>query len=886
MEKLTDKPPGEQEGDVELAKQPVVENNTTLSSNAKRGQVSFHSLISYSMGPDEDASLPAARTASIASTARTASVSSSTSPYIEKFKDSENNGAPATNDWDIEKQIQDWKNNEAPAPDTEAYQSPSKNHAVAYGGGGGGASPSSFRQRLSQNRRIRSIRLWYKKKVQPFWKITIAQILCVIYILVLTFSPPPVGIRDPVTNDIIDTSSEENTTNGVIYVNGSYRAVVAIGAWQKFCLAMSRMSAFSLYPMLVVVFFTKMKGIQTFLSKTPLSMYLGVINQGHDFHAHAGKYIALDVWIHTIFHLLRWLSQGNIKLLWTSAAGISGLITVVATPLITFPMMYYKHKLSYEIRKGLHYLFYLFAVAMCFHVPPSAIPNGGFIAPILSSCIVLYTLDACYVYIFMCEQIGTTAFSVLSSGVRISMPVSERFQKCARNGQGGYAYILIPWINDKQWHPFSLFEDPEDPSTQQMFLMKSGDWTSSVHKALSRDTTRPCWIKGPFPSPYSHASGYDNQILVASGIGITPALGAINAFKDSRRVNLIWAVRDPEMLEFFLKHMYLDHDGWNLIYYTGNQPICADLENTHTNIRIIRGRPKLSSVIPNVVYGIESKEGLPEGYTEMSKAGAKKRLLERMVELDADSSLRAEAKVTQLREYGEVLGFSLHELMNEISRTSWQSFNTHHATTAEKEATQVLKNLRASMEKNSEWYEDGDDPEPTSTESNRRDFLKELVVGHSTGALSAASLENTEQATPKRPHKPPGRRRFTTEGWSMRDLMKGRSSRALSAESPEDTEQAAPKRPCVPPGGRRISMERWTVMRNVVDTRDSNLLLTPAFNPWEEDAAQEMCVKKLNDHVMSTWGIMYCGGSKPVISDLREISIDYNMDLHVDSFAW
>jgi NAD(P)H-flavin reductase len=58
-----------------------------------------------------------------------------------------------------------------------------------------------------------------------------------------------------------------------------------------------------------------------------------------------------------------------------------------------------------------------------------------------------------------------------------------------------------------------------------------------------------CWIKGPFPSPYSQVSSYDNQILVASGIGITPALAAINAFKASRRINLIWAVRDSAVLE-------------------------------------------------------------------------------------------------------------------------------------------------------------------------------------------------------------------------------------------------------------------------------------------------------------------------------------------------
>lgn len=220
---------------------------------------------------------------------------------------------------------------------------------------------------------------------------------------------------------------------------------------------------------------------------------------------------------------------------------------MVATPLITFPMMYYKRTLPYEVRKALHYLFYVFAVAMCFHAPTTAMPNGGFIAPVLGTCIVAYTLDACYVYFYMTENIETTAFHVLSSGVRISMPVSKRFSRQAT--RAGFAYICIPWIDNKQWHPFSLFEDPRDPSCQQMFLMKCGDWTGAVHTALSRDTTRPCWIQGPFPSPYSRASLYDNQVLVASGIGITPALAAINAFKSTRRINLIWVVRDPEMLE-------------------------------------------------------------------------------------------------------------------------------------------------------------------------------------------------------------------------------------------------------------------------------------------------------------------------------------------------
>jgi len=679
-------------------------------------------------------------------------------------------------------------------------------------------SVSLVQEQPSHNGCRSQVRLWFKQNIQPFWKIIIAQIICIVYILVLTFSPPPVGIRDPITNNIIDTSSAENTEHGVIYVNGSYRPVVAVGCWQKFCLAMSRMSAFSMYPMMVVVFLTKMKATQTFLSKTPFSMYFGMIKEGHDFHAYAGKYIAFDVWWHTLFHCLRWASQGNIRLLWTSAAGLSGLITLIATPLITFPMMYCKEKISYEIRKGLHYLFYLFAIAMCFHVPPSAIPNGGFIAPILGSCIVMYTLDTIYVYFFMCEKIETTSFHVLSSGVRISMPVSERFQEKAE--RGGYAYINLPWIDNKQWHPFSLFEDPSDPSIQQMFLLKCGDWTNAVHATLARDTTRGCFIKGPFPSPYSHASLYDNQILVASGIGITPALAAINAFKSSRRINLIWAVRDPEMLEFFLEHMYLDHDGWNLIFYTGKKPLTSAIEMMNTNVRVVKGRPDFGSVIPNIIYGIESKQGLPEKYTEGAKLEIKNLLSECMVELES-TRMSATSKVAKLVEYGDTLGFSLDKI---YSDKAYRDSNSDPVS----ECNAV----------------------PTEVKDGLDNFLEELKSSMTSSMSYIRTLSSEsfgESVTPSHETK--------------KDLV----DRPLA---------------------RRGSLKRWKTMRQVVDETDSNELLKPAFLPWKENEMQTRFVKRLDRHIMSTWGIMYCGGSKAVISTLQEISFDYNIDLHIDSFAW
>ena len=236
------------------------------------------------------------------------------------------------------------EHNERLGHDTKMMQLPSSPRRVR----------NTVRVRLHQFCKINCIplRRYYTEKIKPFRTVTVAQVLCATYILVLTFSHPPVGITDPTSGNIIDPNSVENTKNGVIYLNGVYRPVVALGHWQKVFLAISRISAFSMYPMLVILFVTKMKALQSFFSKTPLSMYLGILNQAHDYHAHAGAYIALDVWVHTLFHLLRWLAQGNIHLLWTSAAGISGLITVVATPLITFPMMYFKDSLRYEIRKG------------------------------------------------------------------------------------------------------------------------------------------------------------------------------------------------------------------------------------------------------------------------------------------------------------------------------------------------------------------------------------------------------------------------------------------------------------------------------------------------------------------------------------------------------
>ena len=155
---------------------------------------------------------------------------------------------------------------------------------------------------------------------QSFLAVKVAQVLCVAYIMIFTFTYAPLGLRDSTTGNIIDTNDPNNTNNGVIKINNSYRPIVARGTLELVYLGISRASAFSLYPVMVLVFTSKCKALLNYLEKTPLSMFM--IKNEHKLHTYCGRYIAIDVWVHTIFHLLRWHHQGNIKLLWTCAAGI------------------------------------------------------------------------------------------------------------------------------------------------------------------------------------------------------------------------------------------------------------------------------------------------------------------------------------------------------------------------------------------------------------------------------------------------------------------------------------------------------------------------------------------------------------------------------------
>jgi hypothetical protein len=59
------------------------------------------------------------------------------------------------------------------------------------------------------------------------------------------------------------------------------------------------------------------------------------------------------------------------------------------------------------------------------------------------------------------------------------------------------------------------------------------------------------------------------------------------------------------------------------------------------------------------------------------------------------------------------------------------------------------------------------------------------------------------------------------------------------------------------------------------------------FRPWEEHPDAHEYVKNLDKQlVIPTWGLLYCGGAKQVEADLKKIADEYQLGIHIESFAW
>jgi hypothetical protein len=374
-------------------------------------------------------------------------------------------------------------------------------------------------------------------------------------------------------------------------------------------LAISRITAYMMYPCVIVVFTSKAHCLRTWLWSTQLRLLFPSFPRLHDVHTRAGWLCLILTYLHSIFHIARWGVLETLEYLYNQQTGVTGFIGWMCLTLVCLPMglEVVKKRIRYEVRKGLHIVCGIgFGVAAALHAPATNVLK------VYGVVVAIYVLDWFFANVVKTYHLHTCHFTRLTDSVVLQFTNPPGFD----HSQHGYVNVCVPFVSPYEWHAISVF--PVDENTSALVIAKAGDWSRKLHHRTQWKTNRPCWIEGPFLTPFAFGVEYDNAICVSSGSGVSASLASIQGMQGNRRVNFIWLCRDASMVEFFLDSFDFDDHAYSLIFYTGKQKLCLKRDLPPT-VLIFEERPDLRNVVSMIICSIESGNCLPESIVHQSE---------------------------------------------------------------------------------------------------------------------------------------------------------------------------------------------------------------------------------------------------------------------------
>ncbi|OQR89204.1 transmembrane protein, partial [Thraustotheca clavata] len=189
----------------------------------------------------------------------------------------------------------------------------------------------------------------------------------------------------------------------------------------------------------------------------------------------------------------------------------------------------------------------------------------GLIALLLHSTVVryammvpllLYLLSGVLRVRAYCQKFEARAEVTSNNVVSLVLPMNQRTHLWAHTmNPSSYFFLQVPSVSGIEWHPFSAIVTPTGDSIG--FCMKGltpGRFVDSLHKEVVNrssqgQTTIPVLVGGPYGKLSVNLDQYDDVVMIAGGIGITPLLSIVNqcvanAAKQKAKFHLYWSVRD------------------------------------------------------------------------------------------------------------------------------------------------------------------------------------------------------------------------------------------------------------------------------------------------------------------------------------------------------
>ena len=209
-----------------------------------------------------------------------------------------------------------------------------------------------------------------KKHLRWYHAIFLFSVASLTVCLLQLYLPPPFGVM-MTSSEIEDIGvASDGCEDGLDHCICPRETICATNVLSIVLLTLARCSAYFDYPLYMMMFLSKCHNINNICRRTVLREWINFADM-HKVHKLFGVVIGVETMSHSFFHMLRWGLNGDINLLLETNTGITGVITVIITPLVVWPMVVpvLKQKIPFELRKGLHYLVIVWAIALLWHAP-------------------------------------------------------------------------------------------------------------------------------------------------------------------------------------------------------------------------------------------------------------------------------------------------------------------------------------------------------------------------------------------------------------------------------------------------------------------------------------------------------------------------------------
>ncbi|WCJ41920.1 ferric reduction oxidase 7 [Euphorbia peplus] len=258
------------------------------------------------------------------------------------------------------------------------------------------------------------------------------------------------------------------------------------------------------------------------------------------YHVWLGHLTMVLFTLHGLFYAIGWTMRGTLLsqlLEWKDVgiANLAGVISLLAGLCMWVTSLPGVRKWNFELFFYTHQLYVVFVLFLAFHV-------GDFVFSIAAGAVFLFMLDR---FLRFCQSrrtveiVSAKSFPCGTVELVISKPANLRYNALS------FVFLQIRELSWLQWHPFSVSSSPLDSKNHLAILIKVlGKWTDRLRgnidnlseKKTAELKDQPSGlhsmitasVEGPYGHEVPYHLMYENLILVAGGIGISPFLAVLS----------------------------------------------------------------------------------------------------------------------------------------------------------------------------------------------------------------------------------------------------------------------------------------------------------------------------------------------------------------------